>query len=113
MLLSFTIFLTIAFLTFKFMRQGQKKTDPLFEKKVQAINHAKELISARPHVNVLYNKLLEIYNHPEKHDRQERSKVILHLLKEIQDSEIVAAVCALAQLDANRRREKANATKRT
>lgn len=76
-----------------------------YNQKVKALGTAKELLRSNPNLMSLYRSLVSVYSSDQDTDRNERSRIMVRLMKVTDDLELVTAVCALARIEAKKRKQ--------
>jgi cobalamin biosynthesis Co2+ chelatase CbiK len=77
-----------------------------YNQKVNKMNTAKALLKTNEKLRQHYNTMITMYSNERIYGKAHRSKVIIKIMKETDDLDIATAVCALARIESNRRREK-------
>jgi hypothetical protein len=100
-----------AWLTFK--KHDEENIPPRLERnsnneKVKRMSHAKELLRKNASLLNLHSKLVTMYSNEEMCLKNERSKVITKIVNQTGDIETATAVCALARIEAKKRKERNN-----
>ena len=74
--------------------------------KARKMNAAKELLRKNQSLLNLHSKLVTMYSNEEKYLKSDRSKVIMKIVGQTGDIELATAVCALARIEAKKRKER-------
>lgn len=77
-----------------------------YTQKVKKINEAKSQILKNGQLREAYEKMICINVNPGIYGKQDRSKAIMSIIDLTNEVEIATAVCALAQMEANKRKVK-------
>lgn len=76
--------------------------------KVKKMSLAKELLRKNKSLLNLHSKLVTMYSNEEMYLKTDRSKVIMKIVNQTGDIEMATAVCALARIEAKKRKERSN-----
>lgn len=77
-----------------------------YNQKVKKLNEAKELLRSNQGLMLLHNKLVTMYSNDKEYQRDERTKVMVKIMKQTDDLALATAVCALARIEAKKRKER-------
>lgn len=76
--------------------------------KVRKMSLAKELMRKNESLLNLHTKLVTMYSNEERYLKTDRSKVIMKIVNQTGDIELATAVCALARIEAKKRKERSH-----
>lgn len=76
-----------------------------YNQKVKKLNEAKEILRSNANLLSLHNRLVTMYSSEQEYEKNERTKVMLKIMKQTDDLTLATAVCALARIEAKKRKE--------
>ena len=77
-----------------------------YNQKVKKLNEAKELLRTNHNLMLLHNELVTMYSNEKEYQKDERTKVMVKIVKQTDDLALATAVCALARIEAKKRKER-------